>query len=201
MALLFVLSGIYLGFNYTEISILAVTITLVLAFEMVNTAVEHAVDMVQEEPHPVAKLIKDISAGAVLVTVINSVIVGYILFSRKMPFNIEFAMENIRSSPWHATFISIILVFGLSIIGKLIFHKGTPLRGGMPSGHSAVAFSTATVIAFLTGNSVVMALGFFMAFLIARHRIKDAVHTIWEVIAGAVLGVLVTAMIFQFLRR
>jgi diacylglycerol kinase (ATP) len=40
-----------------------------------------------------------------------------------------------------------------------------------------------------------------MAFLIARHRVKDAVHTIWEVLAGGVLGVLVTTLIFQIFRQ
>ena len=135
-----------------------------------------------------------------LLTTINAAIVGYALFARKVPFSIDVEMARIRQSPWHITFLAVILTFGLSIIGKLIFHRGTPLRGGMPSGHSAVAFSIWTVIAFMTNNSIVIALAFVMAFLIARHRVKDAVHTLWEVIAGAILGVLVTTLIFQIFR-
>ena len=199
-AFFFILLGIYLSFSVREILILTTAITLVLVAEMINTAIEHIVDMIKTEFHPIARLIKDVGAGAVLLTAINAAIVGYALFARKIPFNIDAEMARIRKSPWHITFLAVLLVFGLSIMGKIIFHRGTPLRGGMPSGHAAVAFSIWTVIAFLTNNSIVVALSFVMAFLIARHRVKDAVHTFWEVLAGSILGVLVTTLVFQLLR-
>ena len=199
-AFFIILLGVYLSFSMFEVLILATTITLVLAAEMINTAIEHIVDLIKIDIHPIARLIKDIGAGVVLLTAINAAIVGYALFARKVPFSIDVEMARIRQSPWHITFLAVILAFGLSIIGKLVFHRGTPLRGGMPSGHSAVAFSIWTAIAFMTTNSVVIALSFVMAFLIARHRIKDAIHSFWEVLAGAVLGVLVTTLIFQIFR-
>ena len=199
-AFFIILFGVYLSFSMFEVLILATTITLVLAAEMINTAIEHIVDMIKSEIHPIARLVKDIGAGVVLLTTINAAIVGYALFARKVPFSIDVEMARIRQSPWHITFLAVILVFGLSIIGKLIFHRGTPLRGGMPSGHSAVAFSIWTAIAFMTTNSVVVALSFVMAFLIARHRIKDAIHSFWEVLAGAALGILVTILVFQIFR-
>ena len=197
IALFFLLLGIYLNFSAVEIMILSITITLVLILEMINTAIELTIDMIKTEIHPAARIIKDVSAGAVLLSSINATIVGYILFAKKIPFNVDEYMLRVRSSPWHLTFMALILVFGSSILGKIMFHKGTPLRGGMPSGHSAIAFAIWTIIAFFTNNSIVIALAFLMAFLIARHRVKDAVHTIWEVIAGAILGVLLTTVVFQ----
>ncbi len=197
IALFFLLLGIYLNFSAVEVMILAITITLVLIVEMINTAIELTIDMIKTEIHPAARIIKDVSAGAVLLSSINATIVGYILFAKKIPFNVDEYMLRVRSSPWHLTFMALILVFGSSILGKIMFHKGTPLRGGMPSGHSAIAFAIWTIIAFFTNNSIVIALAFLMAFLIARHRVKDAVHTIWEVIAGAILGVLLTTVVFQ----
>ena len=199
-AFFFILLGIYLNFSYLDTMILCLIITVVLVAEMLNTAVEHIVDLVQSEIHPVAKIIKDVSAGAVLVSAVNAAVVGYVLFSRKIPFNVQDQMLRIKDSAWHVTLISLIAVFGLSIIGKVVFHRGTPLRGGMPSGHASVAFSIWTIIAFLTNNSVVIALAFFMAFLIARHRVKDAIHSIWEVVAGGIMGILVTTLIFQLFR-
>ena len=199
-ALFLLLLGIYLNFTYLEIVALCVTITLVLVSEMVNTAVELIVDMIKSDFHPIARVIKDISAGVVLLASINGIIVGYILFSRKIPFNVTDAMETIRNSPWHITFIALILVFGSTIIGKMLSRKGTPLRGGMPSGHAAIAFSIWTIIVFLTNNSIVIVLAFLMAFLIARHRVKDSIHTIWEVAAGGVMGVLFTTLVFQIFR-
>lgn len=199
-ALFFILLGVYLNFTAAEILILTTTIAIVLAAEMINTTVELMVDMIKSEFHPMARIIKDVAAGAVLLTSINAVIVGYVLFVRRIPFSIGAEMARIRQSPWHVTLMALILVFAMSILGKIIFHKGTPLRGGMPSGHSAIAFAIGTIIAFLTSNTVVVALSFLMAFLIARHRVKDAVHTIWEVIAGAILGVLLTTLVFQIFR-
>lgn len=199
-ALLIILLAIYLNFSSLEMLVLCATITIVLAAEMLNTTVELVVDMIKTEFHPIARIIKDISAGAVLIASINAVIAGYLLFSKRVPFRIEEEVAKIRQSPWHLTFISFILVLGLTIIGKILFHKGTPLRGGMPSGHAAIAFSIWTIIAFLTNNSIVIILAFVMAFLIARHRVKDSIHNVWEVLAGAVLGVLLTTIVFQLFR-
>ena len=200
-AILILLLGIFLNFTTNEMMILAIAITLVLVAEMINTVVEHIVDIiVRMEYHPIARIIKDVSAGAVLLTAINAVIIGYLLFAGKSPFTIEEGVMRIGRSPWHLTFISIIVVLTLTIFGKIILHSGTPLRGGMPSGHAAIAFSMWTVIAFLTHNAIVIMLTFVMAFLIARHRIKDSIHTVWEVAAGGVLGVLATTLIFQLLR-
>ena len=196
-AMLFIILGVYLRFSAIEVMVLTGTIAMVLVAEMINTAIELTVDMVKTEFHPIARIIKDVSAGAVLLTSINAAIVAYALFVRKLPFNTDVYMMSIRQSPWHITFIALILVFGISIMCKILFNKGTPLRGGMPSGHSAIAFAIWTVITFFTNNSIVTILTFLMAFLIARHRVKDAVHTVWEVIAGAILGVLITTLIFQ----
>jgi diacylglycerol kinase (ATP) len=197
IALSALLLGIYFNFNAVEIMLLCLAITVVLALEMLNTAVELTIDMIKSDFDPVARVIKDVSAGAVLLAVINSIITGYLLFSKNVPFRIEDGIERLRQSPWHLTFISLILVIGLTVLGKILFHKGTPMRGGMPSGHAAVAFSIWTIIAFLTNNAIVSILSFVMAFLIARHRVRDAVHTIWEVVAGGALGVMVTTLIFQ----
>jgi diacylglycerol kinase (ATP) len=118
-----------------------------------------------------------------------------------LPFNMEEGISRLRESSWHPTFIALILVMALTIVGKAFFHRGTPLRGGMPSGHSAVAFSIWTMIAFMTNSFIVVILVFLLAFLVARHRIKDNIHSIWEVIAGALLGILVTTLIFQLLYK
>jgi len=200
IAFLIILLGVYLNFNSMEIITLSITIILVLTAEMLNTSIELVVDIVKSEFHPIARVIKDVSAGAVLLTSINAAIVGYILFSKNIPFNIEVTSLRIKQSPWHITFISLILVFGLTILGKIFFHKGTPLRGGMPSGHAAMAFAIWAAIFFLTNNFIVVSLAFVMAFIIARHRVTYAIHNLWEVVVGSLLGILVTTLVFQLFR-
>ena len=57
---------------------------LVMALEMVNTAVEAVVDLVTEERMPLAKLAKDAAAGAVLIAAIMAAIAGMIIFIPKL---------------------------------------------------------------------------------------------------------------------
>lgn len=70
----------YLEFSRIEIALVVLTSTAVLAMEMINTALEKMVDLVSPEYHPLAGLVKDIAAGAVLLVAFGSVIVGCLLY-------------------------------------------------------------------------------------------------------------------------
>jgi len=74
----------WLSLDSYEILILLLTISSVLVAEMLNTVVEAVVDILSPEVHPLAKVAKDVAAGAVLITTIVSLLVGYILFFEKM---------------------------------------------------------------------------------------------------------------------
>jgi len=71
--------GIWLRLSRTQWAILALTIGFVLAGEMLNTVAETLVDLVSPDYHPLAKIVKDVTAGAVLLTAIVSVIVGLLM--------------------------------------------------------------------------------------------------------------------------
>lgn len=79
-ALIVTASGVY--FNITKVEWLFVLTAIggMLALELMNTAVEKAVDLIVKETHPLAKAAKDTAAGAVLVYAIYSAIVGLIIF-------------------------------------------------------------------------------------------------------------------------
>ncbi len=72
--------ALLLRFSSDELALLLVMTTLVLVLEMVNTVVEAAVDLASPEYHPLAKVAKDVAAGAVLVSAIGSILVGLLLF-------------------------------------------------------------------------------------------------------------------------
>lgn len=199
IATLVLVAGIYLNLPKMELLVLLVVIIFVLVMEMVNTAIELTIDLVKNVYHPLARIIKDITAGAVFLSALNAVAVGYIIFSRRFSLHIEDSINKIAHSHWHVTFIAFLVVMLLVLAGKVIFHRGTPFRGGMPSGHAAFAFSIWTVITFSTRNGLIVLLSFVMAFLIARYRLKDNIHTFWEVAAGSILGILATALVFQLL--
>ena len=83
-AVLAVIMGFVLKISLTEFAILALIISMVLSLELVNTSIEYAIDMAMPEIHPLAKVAKDVSAGAVLVSAITSVIIGLIIFLPKL---------------------------------------------------------------------------------------------------------------------
>jgi diacylglycerol kinase len=76
MAIVVVLAGYWLQLSYAAWAVLMLTIGFVVVTEMVNTAAETLVDMVSPDYHPLAKQVKDLAAGAVLVTAIVAVGVG-----------------------------------------------------------------------------------------------------------------------------
>lgn len=75
--------GLYVKLNVTEWCIITIAIVLVIAGELFNTAFETVVDMISPEKNPKAKLIKDISAAAVLVLAIGAAVIGGIIFIPK----------------------------------------------------------------------------------------------------------------------
>ena len=195
-----VLFGVVLNFTYIELILLCLTISFVLFAEMFNTAVEHTIDLVKEEFHPLARIVKDICAGAVLLSALSAIVVGYMLFISRAGVRIEDNIIKIRESSWHVTFIILLVVLAIVVLVKILFHTGTPLRGGMPSGHSALAFAIWMIVSLFYPNSLVVFLVFILAFLVARSRIRDDVHSTLEVFTGSVLGILATLLVFQFLR-
>lgn len=192
--------GIFLNFSAIEFIVLCLTIGFVLFAEMFNTAIEHTIDLIKEEFHPLARIVKDICAGAVLLSSMSAIVVGYILFVSRAGVRIDDNIAKIKESNWHITFIILLVILGLVVLGKIIFHSGTPLRGGMPSGHSAIAFSIWTLVSLFYPVSLVVFLIFILAFLVARSRIREKVHSGLEVLTGAVLGVIITLLFFQILR-
>ena len=83
VTLLVVIAGLVLGLSVTEWCICLALFGLVMALELVNTAVEAVVDLVTEAFHPLAKIAKDTAAGAVLIAAIMAAIAGLIIFVPK----------------------------------------------------------------------------------------------------------------------
>ena len=76
--------GLWLGLSFTEWAVLLVMMALVYTLEMLNTVVESLVDLATDRYHPLAKVAKDVAAGAVLVAAIFAVGVGLVLFLPKL---------------------------------------------------------------------------------------------------------------------
>ena len=84
ISVLVIAAGLYFRLTPAEWAVIAVTIGLVLSMEMVNTVTEMAVDLLTQHYHPLAKVAKDVGAGAVLVTAAAAVAVGVAIFGPRL---------------------------------------------------------------------------------------------------------------------
>jgi diacylglycerol kinase (ATP) len=193
--------GVALGASRFEMLALMLSVSFVLIAEMINTALEKAIDLATSTFDPVARAAKDVAAGAVLVAAVNALFVGYLVFGPRLRNPSSRAIDTVQHSPPHVTVIAIAVVIMLVIGIKARFGTGTPLRGGLPSGHAAVAFGGWAAITFVTqgyqNQVLVSVLVFMMALLVVQTRVEAKVHTTLEVLYGGVLGAMVTAAIFQ----
>ena len=79
-----VIAGIYFKLNKIEWLFLIFACALVFITEMLNTAIEETVNLSTKKYHPIAKIAKDVGAGAATLAAINSIIIGCILFLDKI---------------------------------------------------------------------------------------------------------------------
>ena len=196
-AIAILIISLILGLSKIEFVALTLAVIIVLLSEMLNTAVEVAVDLFQEEFHPLAKIAKDIAAGAVLIAASGAIVIGYLVLFPQLNRVFTSGIPHIKEAPEHITFISLIIVVIAVIITKTYTGKGMPLRGGLPSGHAAVAFSIWVSVTFITGNILISVLTLILSLIVSRSRMVSGVHTLWEVILGGLLGAVITLLIFQ----
>jgi diacylglycerol kinase (ATP) len=191
-----IIVALFMKINTLNLAILSIAISMVWVAELLNSAIEKVVDLVVgTKYHPLAKKAKDIAAGAVLVAAINSVIIAYLVFDDHAKSSGKKLFNIVKVNNSHIGVISLVVVAILVVIIKAFFNKGTPLQGGMPSGHSALAFSAATLIIFNTNSVGISVLTVFIALLVAQSRIKTGVHSFLEVFFGALLGFGVTSLL------
>jgi diacylglycerol kinase (ATP) len=186
-----------LGLSKSDFVIISLAVILVLSAEMLNTAVEAVVDLLSPQYSEKARIAKDIAAGAVFITAFGAAVVGYIILFPYIKSLFHEGFYVARHSQEEISLIAFILVLIAVVIAKSYFGKGHPLSGGMPSGHSALAFSVWVAVTYISGNFLISVLCFVLAAVIAHSRVSAKVHSLLEVIAGGLMGSLLTFFLFR----
>lgn len=199
VAVLVMIAGVVLRVSRVEFIILLAAIATVFGTELLNTAIEAAVDLATEGLDPAAKIAKDAAAGAVLVAAAGSVAIGYFVFFGRVRGLLENGFGSIRSGPAHITVLGLALTLAAVIGLKAVRHERVFVRGGWPSGHTALAFASATAIGLGTGSANAFVLAAAIAFLVAQSRVEGGAHNVPQVIAGGVVGCAVMVALFQLL--
>ena len=193
------IAAIAIGVTRIELIALLISIGFVLIAEMINTAIEGTIDVSTTSFDPNAKLAKDIAAGAVLIATVNAVVIGYLVFSEAVQERSSRLLERIADAPATLTLIALVLTALIVIFTKAVTHRGTPLRGGLPSGHAGLAFAGWMALTLFVEQQrfLVSSIGFGLALLVAQTRVESGIHSGLEVLYGAMLGALTTLVLFQ----
>lgn len=79
IALAVIIIGLWLGLPARDWAVLVLTIAMVFTAEFINTAIEAVVDLAMPMHHPLAKVGKDVGAGAVVIAALAAVIIGLLI--------------------------------------------------------------------------------------------------------------------------
>ncbi|MBE9487459.1 MAG: diacylglycerol kinase [Desulfuromonadales bacterium] len=197
-ALAVLLLALFFKVTALEFFLLVLAAVLVIFAELMNTAIETLVDLVTEEYHELAKRAKDIAAGAVLVTSVGAVTLGYLVLSGHIFSLLDSEPTLIREPQGTLPVGALLLVVILVVLLKARYNKGAPLHGGTPSGHAAIAFSIAVSTVFSGSGFLISLLVMLLATLVSQSRLLMKIHTPREVLLGATLGTVVTLLVFLF---
>lgn len=84
IAVIVIIASIYFKVNITEAMFLTFATMLVIITEVINTAIEEAVNLCTDKFHPLAKISKDVAAGAVVLAALNAVIIAIFIIASKI---------------------------------------------------------------------------------------------------------------------
>ncbi|MDQ2085983.1 diacylglycerol kinase [Herbivorax sp. ANBcel31] len=191
------LMSLFLDITKLEFIVICFAIGMVITAEIFNTAIEVIVDLITTGYHPKIKIIKDVAAGGVLVASFISVVIGYFIFFDRVSTGLEKGVERIRQYPMHVAIIAVVITIIIVLVIKSFSPNYTPLRGGMPSGHAAIASSITTAVALWSFNIKITILCLILLFLVVQSRIEAKIHSFTEVFVGTVIGFLVTLFLFS----
>jgi diacylglycerol kinase (ATP) len=195
------LSALFLRVTPVEFALLAISILSVLCAELINTAIEAIVDLVSPNYHPLAKTAKDTAAGAVLTAALGAAIMAYLILAKYVLPLYGKVLAMFGSPADLGTIVSVLIVIIAVIMIKSFSGKGTPLQGGLPSGHAAIAFSIATAVSLNTADPLISLLCLVLAGMVSHSRLLMRIHSTREVVSGALIGGGITLIVLLLFKN
>jgi len=201
VAALIVIAGSLMQLRREQWALLYFAMALVFLTEILNTAIEACVDLFTDSYHALARIAKDIAAGAVLVATALALLVALLVFFNPENYQALFGVSLIDrpSDPFQVGVSGMVLLMLLTVISKTLGNKGTFLSGGVVSGHAALGFYLATSVLFVSNQLPAAFLAMCCAALVAQSRVQARIHTTQEVVWGAFLGVSVPMVMYRVL--
>lgn len=193
------IASLFFNLSRVEMISLVFAVCFVLGFELLNTSLEQAVNLASGGKYsPFAKASKDLAAAAVFIAALNALFVAYLIFFDKFIDFYNSVFVRITKQPSHLAVITLSLVIVVTIFLKGVFYQGhgTAFKGGFVSGHTSLAFCLATIGIMQSQEFLVKLLFLLLALIIAESRYEADIHSIPEIIRGAILGTSMAMAIF-----
>jgi diacylglycerol kinase (ATP) len=143
-----------------------------------------------------------VAAGSVLVSAVGAAVIGYLILAHYIFPIYKELLRMIGTPAEMAAVVSLLIVVIVVVFLKALTGRGTPLHGGIPSGHAAIAFSIATLVSVNTQDPITSILTLALAVMVSHSRLLMNIHSLREVVLGAVTGTgvtLVVVLLFRFL--
>ncbi|MDO4661684.1 MAG: diacylglycerol kinase [Tissierellia bacterium] len=198
-SLVVLLFSLFMNISRIEMILVILATSFVFVSELINTAIEQTVNLASKGKYSeFAKAAKDVSAGATLVAAVGALFVAYLVFFDKVINLSNSVLLKIQRAPSHLALITLAFVVIFTVLLKGLFYRGhgTAFHGGAVSGHTAISFSLATIGAIMARDVNLAIIFFLIALIVAESRFEANIHSIKEIIAGGILGIVLAFLIF-----
>jgi diacylglycerol kinase (ATP) len=128
-------------------------------------------------------------------------IMGYLILAKYILPLYGKALAMFGTQSDIGTVVAVLIVTIVVIMIKSLSGTGSPLHGGVPSGHSAVAFSIATAVSLNTGDPLISLLSFALAVMVSHSRLLMRIHSMREVVLGSLVGAGVTILVLLAFKK
>ncbi|WP_248926653.1 diacylglycerol kinase [Paenibacillus hamazuiensis] len=186
-AFVVLLSALYFRLSKVEVLFILLAVTMMIVTELINTAIEKAVDLAMPDRHPLAKIAKDVAAASVLVSAVFAAVAGMIVFYEPIDGLFRQA-KQLQHQPVTAGTIWVLLslvALTVIVIETRFSDKGRLVQ---PSLLTAVAFAVSTVIGFMSTIAYVVLLAYSLSFLVMLILYDKKSRSFPSLLLGAVIG-------------
>lgn len=189
------LLALFLGLPKLDILFILLAVTLMIVTELINTAIEKAVDLAMPDRHPLAKIAKDVAAASVLVSAAFAAMVGMIVFYEP----VDRLFREVRVSEGHSFSAAMVwILLSLVILTVIVIETRFSKPGSRvkPSLLAAVAFACATLITCYVAVTFVGLLSFLLSGLVAFVLFDKSSRRLPSLILGAMTGTFVAVLAY-----